>query len=61
VEGYPDTFPALFRQVYAAIETGRMPADPPFPTFADGHDAMLVCEAIAESARSRAWVTIKRP
>ncbi len=61
VEGYPDTFPALFRQVYAAIETGKMPADPQFPTFADGHDAMLVCEAIAESARSRAWVTIKRP
>ena len=60
VEGYPDTFKALFAAVYRDIDAGQRSAEPSYPTFADGHDAVIVCEAIAESARSGTWVTIKR-
>ena len=40
------------------------PADrrptPAYPTFADGHDAVVVCEAISESARTGTWATVER-
>jgi predicted dehydrogenase len=60
VEGYPDTFRALFAAVYADVDSGRRSAPPAYPTFADGHDAMLVCDAVAESARTNSWITIRR-
>lgn len=61
VEGYADTFRALFARVYAAVEDGG-PADPPdYPTFADGHDAVRVTEAVARSSREGRWVPIARP
>ena len=60
VEGYPDTFRALFAAVYADIASGSPSAHPGYPTFADGHDAVLVCEAVAESARAGAWATVDR-
>src|SRR5918996_539077 len=44
-EGFPDTFKQLYRAVYAAVEEGRMPAEPEFPTFADGHEEILLGEA----------------
>ena len=50
-EGFTDTFKQLYRAVYAAVEEGRMPAEPDFPTFADGHEEILLGEAIARSAR----------
>ena len=53
VEGYPDTFRGLFAAVYADVAAGRPSAEPAYPTFADGHDVMLVCDAVVESARSR--------
>ena len=57
-EGFPDTFKQLYRAVYRAVESGKMPAEPDFPTFRDGHAAVVVCEAIAESARTRTWVAV---
>jgi predicted dehydrogenase len=60
VEGYPDTFRGLFAAVYADIAAGKPSAEPAYPTFADGHDIALVCQAVAESARSRAWTPVKR-
>jgi predicted dehydrogenase len=60
VEGYPDTFRALFDQVYRAIDGGEDPADAAYPTFADGHDALLVTEAVARSAVEERWVAITR-
>ena len=60
VEGFADTFSALFRAIYADVLTGRPSARPAYPTFADGHDEMLVIEAIAESARRGAWVDVER-
>ena len=60
VEGFGDTFAAHFRAVYADVVAGR-PADRPTnPTFADGHDEMLVNDAIAESARLGRWVEVIR-
>jgi predicted dehydrogenase len=60
VEGFGDTFAAHFRAVYADVVEGR-PADrPTYPTFADGHDEMLVNDAIAESARLGRWVQVVR-
>ena len=60
VEGYPDTFRGLFSQVYADVANGGPAADPVYPTFADGLDALQVTEAIARSSREQRWVTVER-
>jgi predicted dehydrogenase len=60
VEGFGDTFAALFRAIYADVATGRPNQDPPYATFAAGHDEMLVNDAIAESARIGRWVDVVR-
>jgi predicted dehydrogenase len=54
-EGYPDTFMQLFRDFYAHIEKG---GEAQFPTFQTGHDEMVLCEAIALSAREGRWVGV---
>jgi predicted dehydrogenase len=56
-EGYSEGPLNLFANVYAAI-AGAPHAS--FPTFADGHDVILVCEAVLESHRKRAWVEVAR-
>jgi predicted dehydrogenase len=58
-EGFADTFKALYRAVYRAV-AGDGPAEPDYPTFADGHDSMLVCEAIARSAHDGTWARVDR-
>jgi predicted dehydrogenase len=58
VEGFGDTFHALFREVYGAVLAGSAPADPVYATFADGHHEMLVGDAIARSARVGRWVNV---
>jgi predicted dehydrogenase len=60
VEGFADTFGALFRAIYADVRAGGMADQPPYATFADGHDEMLVGGAIAESARLGRWVDVAR-
>jgi predicted dehydrogenase len=60
VEGFADTFAALFRAIYADVAKGRPAAQPAYPTFADGFDEMLVNDAIAESARLERWVDVVR-
>ena len=57
-EGFPDTFKQLYGKVYAYIFEGDMTRPPDFPTFADGHYEMLLCEAIERSARQQAWVKV---
>jgi predicted dehydrogenase len=59
-EGFPDTFKQLYRAVYGYIRAGDLAAPPDFPTFADGHEQMLLCQAIERSARKRAWVNVAR-
>ena len=60
VEGFFDTFCAHFRAVYADVVAGGPSSHPGYPTFADGHDEMLVGDAIAESARTGRWVEVAR-
>lgn len=57
-EGYADSFKQCFRAFYSAVESGEL-NDPVFPTFADGHREIVLCEAILESHRERRWVGIK--
>ncbi len=60
VEGFGDTFHALFREVYRAVLAGAAPEKPVYATFDDGHDEMLIGDAIARSAREGRWVDIAR-
>ena len=60
VEGFPDTFRALFSQVYGDVLAGGPSEDPTYPTFADGHDAVLVTDAIAKSHQTSSWTTVQR-
>ena len=60
VEGFADTFHALFRAIYADVATGRPSERPVYPTFADGHDEMLVNDAVALSARDGRWTDVER-
>jgi predicted dehydrogenase len=50
-EGFADTFKQLYKAVYSYLDAGDMTATPDFPTFEDGHQALVVCEAILRSAR----------
>ena len=59
-EGHEDTFKMLYRAVYRAVASGGMPAEPDFPTFVDGHEQILNCEAIGASAREGRWVEVAR-
>jgi len=60
VEGFFDTFCAHFRAVYADVAAGAASSSPGYPTFADGHDEMVVGDAIAQSAREGRWVAVDR-
>ena len=60
VEGFGDTFGALFRAIYADVLAGRPSADPAYADFAAGHDEMLVNDAIARSAELGRWVDVDR-
>jgi predicted dehydrogenase len=55
-EGFPDTFKQLFRLVYEAVEKPQAPQL--YPTFADGHREVVLCEAILRSHRERRWVQV---
>jgi predicted dehydrogenase len=57
-EGFPDTFKQLFRAVYDSIDRGDPRASWTFPTFADGHREVVLCEAILRSQRERRWVEV---
>ena len=55
-EGFPDTFKQLYAKVYDYILAGDYSKTPDFPTFADGHYEMQLCEAIERSAKEGKWV-----
>jgi predicted dehydrogenase len=62
-EGFPETFQHLYRAVYRAVANGRMPDQDAvdFPTFRDGHEEIVLIEAIAASARAGRWTDVRRP
>jgi predicted dehydrogenase len=57
-EGFPDSFKQCFRAFYQYLEAGDFAAPPTFPTFADGHREIVLCEAILNSHRQHAWVEV---
>jgi predicted dehydrogenase len=57
-EGFADTFKELYRAVYAAVAAGGPPAEPDYPTFADGHWENVLGDAVARSNRERRWVEV---
>ena len=57
-EGFPDTSKQLFKEVYEAIAAGKPPANPSYPTFADGYRELLICERILESNKKQSWVKV---
>ncbi len=57
-EGYDDSFKHSFKSFYDYIAAGDLNAPQPFPTFADGHKEILLCEAILQSHEQEKWVEI---
>jgi predicted dehydrogenase len=57
-EGFPDTFKQLFVDFYRNIDEGVFASSPTFPTFADGHREVVLCEAILASAEQRCWIEL---
>jgi predicted dehydrogenase len=57
-EGYPDTFVQLFHDYYNYLDAGDFKAPRKFPTFATGHEELILCEAIQKSAQDRAWTKL---
>lgn len=60
VEGFADTFGAAFSAVYDDIAAGKPSAAPRYATFADGHEEMLIGDAVLASARTGRWVDVVR-
>mgnify|MGYP005854646309 CR=1 FL=1 len=56
VDGFPDTFKMLFRNIYAAIAGGK--GERLFATAADGHQEVAVCEAILKSHAAQEWAGV---
>jgi predicted dehydrogenase len=59
-EGFGETFRELYRAVYSAVAAGEPPAEPDYPTFADGHEQALIGDAIARSHAEGRWVAVAR-
>ena len=57
-EGFPDTFKQCFRAFYEAIRSGN-PTAGGYPSFADGHREIVLCEAILKSHQERSWVQVQ--
>jgi len=57
-EGFPDSFKQLYKDFYGYIAAGDFSAEPTFPTFADGHREILLCEAILKSHQEERWVEV---
>jgi predicted dehydrogenase len=58
VEGFADTFRALFAAVYRDITTGHRAPNAPYASFDDGHFEMQFCDAVLRSAAKGAWEKI---
>ncbi len=57
-EGYDDSFKHSFKSFYDYIAAGDFSAAEPFPTFADGHKEIVLCEAVLESFGVGEWIEI---
>lgn len=60
IEGFADTFKQLFRAFYGSLDQAPDSPELPYPTLADGHREIVLCEAILASHRQRGWVDVPR-
>ncbi len=60
VEGFADTFGAVFTAIYDDVIAGRPSDAPRYATFAAGHEEMLIGDAVLESARTGTWAEVVR-
>jgi len=60
VEGFADTFGAVFSAVYDDVLAGVPSPAPRYATFAAGHEEMLIGDAVLESARTGTWARVAR-
>lgn len=62
-EAYPDILKMFMKSVYLSILAlkNHHSSPPDFPTFIDGHDEMLLVEAILKSDKTRRWSGISYP
>ena len=60
VEGFADTFGAAFTAIYADVIAGAPSSPRTYADFADGHEEMLVGDAVLESSRTARWVQVRR-
>ena len=58
-EGFPDAFKQCFRSFYNYIAAGDYSATPMFPTFAEGHREVALCDAILKSHREQKWTGVE--
>ena len=42
----------------ASVEAGKMPANPDWSTFADGHKEVAICDAVLASHKAQKWVNV---
>lgn len=59
VEGFADTFHAMFRQIYADVDQGSRSPSSTYASFDDGHYEMLFCEAVLKSAKEESWADVQ--
>lgn len=57
-EGFSDTFKMCFRAFYDYIATGDFTAPCTFPTFEEGHQEIVLCEAVLKSHEEECWVQV---
>ncbi|MBL4768070.1 MAG: Gfo/Idh/MocA family oxidoreductase [Rhodobacteraceae bacterium] len=58
VEGFGDTFAAMFKQIYNDVNKNSRSDDATYASFSDGHDAVVFCEAVTKSAHQSQWVDL---
>ena len=59
VEGFADTFRALFAQVDKDIAKGKRAPDATYASFDDGHFEMQFCDAVLRSHATGTWESIR--
>jgi len=57
-EGFSDTFKQTFKSFYDKILHGEDAEGIHYPTFAEGHHEIEICEAILESHKNEKWIKL---
>ena len=57
-EGYDDTFKQSFAAFYEYVAAADFDAPRPFATFVDGHEEVVLCEAVLESNDKERWIDV---